>query len=423
MEGPSPRLLVGVGAALTLTSGWFLYQAGSKTVGSDGPYAFIHGFFPICFAPGALLGIAAGILFVLKERHNLAGTLGIGGALLGIPFALAGLWIGFGIATAGSILVLVKSAPGAQSESGEIGVSVSHISRTKRSLLRYWSAPSGIAVVATVGILLVCPQTISADITVLQDFLNNPVEYDLQVGYVFREGGSSLMYEVDATPQSSDCHGGFSYLLNAYLNDSGQVYWYQVGLSFNWAGGTFHSSGWALTYEVFGPSGYSIYPALFGGAGVAPFSGPINTGDPVLLSMTLGKTVVDLTGIDLSTGATANAFPQREGTSHFGDGVPSQNGGYFTGLMTECYRDNPNDVRLSDVTYQDWGTPQPGASVFVDELDFSWGKKPYLPTSELPANRTAMENFSGPSLISQHVYGVAILYNATTFITGSSRQS
>ena len=419
MKAPSARLLVAIGAILTLCSGVVLAVDVATTAVMGGPFGFLDGIYVICLVPGVLLLIAAFILYTGRAAPKLAGYLGIVAAMSSIPIALAGFWIGFVLAMVGSLFVIAKRNEDRTTRPVGSGDPPSPSSTTRRGYAGRWGTSIGIVLVALVAILLVCPQTLSADVATVGDLLNDPVAYDLQAGFIFGTGGGSISYEVSATPQSRDCELGYAYLVNGYVNDSGQLYWYQAGLSYDWGGGYLTSAGWALTYEVFGPNGASIYPALYAGAGVAPFSGSVNPGDTVLLSMTLGTGGVSFTAVDQTTHASASESYSQFGTQSFGGELPPQNPGYFTGLMTECYRNVPNNVDISTVTYTDEGAAQSEGAVFVDELDFSGGRFPYLPSVELAEQHSPVTNLFGPTTTSYDEYGVAIQFGATTFITGS----
>ena len=279
--------------------------------------------------------------------------------------------------------------------------------------------PALTLLVGLVAILLICPQTVGASFVSTVDLVNDPVTYDLQAVDVFGSGGNTLSYQVNAVSQASNCPQGYAYLVNGYTNDSGQVYWFQVGLSYDWGGGTFSYSGWGLTYEVFGPNGGSIYPTT-PGAGIASFSGPINSGDPVDLALEVGSSGVSFTGADASTHASASETFSGSGFSAFGGDIPPQFTGFFTGVMTECYRSIPLGTGLTSVTYQDQGSGQSQGGVFVDEIDYSWGRLPYLPAVELPPVHSAWTTFLLSSPTTFQAYGLSLLYNSTAFVTESS---
>jgi hypothetical protein len=418
MRRPSARLLVALGAILTLASGALLAVADDTRVGSGGPYGFLTGFYFLCLAPGVLLLVATLLLYFRDQNEAaLAGFLGVGGAMASVPLAFAGFWVGFALALAGSFLVLLEPHPKPIVGSSGKGNAQSSSTALRRRGSPRWAAPVATVLVSLVAILLLCPQTITADLTSVVDLVNDPVAYDLQAAYVVGSGGSSISWEVGASPQSTNCQLGYSYLVNAYVNDSGQVYWYQVGLAFDWGGGSISSSGWGMSYEAFGPDGNSIFPTLYSGAGVADFSGPIDPGDPVVLSLSLGGSSVSFTASDLTTYASAYESYPRAGSEEFGGAMPSQNPGYFTGLLSECYRSISSGGALANVTYQNQGASQAQGGVLVDEIDFSGGRFPYLPSVELAEEHSSWTTLVGTSTF--QAYGLLLQYSGNTFVTGS----
>ena len=123
-----------------------------------------------------------------------------------------------------------------------------------------------------------------ADIQTAGFLFAHPEVYDLQMIYTDGNWTRGMSYSIEATPQPSDCGYGFSYLENGYTS---QNYWYQAGLSYDWSGGT---DSFQLVYEVFGPSGLSVYPNEGGGAGLASFSKTVSQGDSNLVEpFSLGR--------------------------------------------------------------------------------------------------------------------------------------
>jgi hypothetical protein len=418
MKRPSGRILLAIGALLTLVSGALLLVDGSTRATSGGPYGFLDGIFVLALLPGIILLIACWLLYSPKPNPTLAGTLGIAGAVASIPLSLAGFWVGLALAVVGSILVL-RGASRIRGDSSVASAGSSAANRVFRlSSGSPWFGPLIVAMVSLAAVLLLCPQTIPADAVTLADTINEPDAYDLQAAYVGAAGGSSISYGVSAIAQGGNCALGFAYFVNGYLNDSGQVYWYQVGLSYDWGGGTFGSSGWGLAYEVFGPNGDSLYPSAYGGAGVTSFSGPVNTGDAVVLSLSITDGSVNFTGSDSTTHASASQSYPSQGTSQFGGGMPPQIPGYFTGVMAECYRDSSLSTSLNGVAFADEGGSQSEAGVLVEEIDFSAGRLPYLPSLQLPEMHT---NFTivGPTPSVYRAYGLTLDYSSSTFSVGS----
>jgi hypothetical protein len=424
MKTPSARSLVATGGALTVAGGILLFQAGATLASSGGVYGFLYWLYPLCLVPGALLVIATVLLYSQHPNPARAGPFAVAGAMASIPFALAGFLVGFVLALVGAFLVLREANRSATSRSASGGTPRSGSTGSRGSWRVRWGTSVGIAAVAVVAILLLCPATIPANVTVVADLANDPIAYDLQAGYVLHDGGNSLSYEVDAVSQSGNCPLGVGYFLNGYTNESGQAYWFQVGLSYDWGGGTFSSSGWGMAYEVFGPTGDSVFPTAYGGAGVAAFSGPINPGDEVVLAMSSVSTGtqgagVSLSATDQSTQATASEFYSQAGGAPFGGGTAPQFAGFFTGLLIDCYRTTPTGGGLNEVAFSDQGTSQTMAGVLVDELDFSLGRFPYLPAVQLPEEVSGWTTvLAGTSTFQQ--YGLLLSYSGSAFSVASS---
>jgi hypothetical protein len=419
MKPPSGRILLAIGALLILVSGGLLFVDGSTRATSGGPYGFLDGVFALALLPGGVLLLSCWLLYSSKPNEPLGGTLGVFGALASIPLALAGFWVGFACALIGSFVVLRRAARVGTAVSAPAAPSSTSTPPHRGKSDSPWLVPVGVTLVTVVAIVLLCPQTVPADAVELADMLNEPNAYDLQAAYVGATGGSSISYEVTAVSQTGDCALGYAYFVNGYLNDSGQVYWYQAGLSYDWGGGTFASSGWGLAFEVFGPNGDSLYPSAYGGAGVASFSGTVNSGDPVVLGLSIAGGTVSFTGSDSTTHASASVSYSSEGASQFGGGMPPQFPGYFTGVMTECYRDSSVSTSLNSMTYTEESGSQTQAGVLVEEIDFSAGRLPYLPSLQLPEMHT---NFTvvGPVAAVYHAYGLTLTYSSSTFAVGTS---
>jgi hypothetical protein len=420
VKSPSARLLVAVSTALTLAGGTILLQAGATSAVSGGPLGFLQLLYPVCILPGILLLVATYLLYFRKSNATLAGTLGVVGAIMSIPLALAGLILGVVLGLIGCFAVLTGRLPSQLPSGSGAPTGSSKYSPLPALGRRRWGPAAVVAIVELVVILLVCPQTVVANFVVVGDLINDPVSYDLQVGYVFRDPSGTFGYEVDAVPQSGNCPSGFAYLLNGYTSQSGGAYWYQVGLAYNWGGGAVTSSSWGMLYEVFGPSGGTIFPSSYGGAGIASFSGPVNPGDPVVLSLTLDQTGVTLSAVDQATQAGATETYSQSGAQQFGAGTSPKFAGYFSGLMTECYRTVSIGGGLNAVTYDDQGTSQTEAGVFVAEINFSFGRLPYLPAVELPGQNQGWTLFIGGSPSTFQAYGISVSYSGSSFTTSSS---
>ena len=126
--------------------------------------------------------------------------------------------------------------------------------------------------------------------------------FDEQLGMTFTQNFSVLSYNVTAVKQQ-DLNGfGPAYLLNGLSNLG---YWYQVGISWDWpflGGG--HSSGFGFNFEVFSFNGLLIFPQNAGG--LVNFSGSVNPGDNVGLSLMFNGANVTMQAVDWETSAVAN---------------------------------------------------------------------------------------------------------------------
>ena len=194
-----------------------------------------------------------------------------------------------------------------------------------------------------------------------------PVVYDMQVGLTFSQNYAALSYNVTAVEQVDENGYGPAYLLNG-LTDSG--YWYQVGLAFNWpytTGG--YASGMGLAYMVFDNAGSPIY------GGLSSFTGRINDGDVVLLSLTyLGGNVV-MSAKDWNTSSTAQQTYSAMGGSYFRGliGAIGDDNGFFTGLMTEWYHVNPYYGNQAQVVYSNSASALSAGVMWADEWNVNDG--------------------------------------------------
>jgi hypothetical protein len=239
------------------------------------------------------------------------------------------------------------------------------------------------------------------------------VPYDEQIGETFTQNSSSLSYNVTAVAQEDQNGYGPAYLLNGLTSAD---YWYQIGLSYNWAetnGG--YDSGFHANYNVFDSSTNVVYPTS-GYGGVDGLSGMVNPGDTVELSLRfLGGNVL-MSVHDLNTGASAQESYNAEGSAEFVGlaAGPSNSNGYFTGLMTEQYHSSPYYGGEKEVLYNNQTLPGlSSAYLWVDEYNVN----------------TLQAEFSDSSLVSFSSNPSALQYyslnnateaaNANDLITGS----
>jgi len=129
-----------------------------------------------------------------------------------------------------------------------------------------------------------------------------PTNFDEQLGMTFTQNFTELSYNVTAVEQQDVYGYGPAYLVNGLTNLG---YWYQVGLSWDWpiaTGGYF--SGFGFNYEVFSPNGTSIFPEDAGG--LSNFSGPVNPGDKMSLSLAFDSGEVLMQAFDFQTSSSAS---------------------------------------------------------------------------------------------------------------------
>ncbi|MGH9920459.1 MAG: hypothetical protein ACRD6W_16515, partial [Nitrososphaerales archaeon] len=241
--------------------------------------------------------------------------------------------------------------------------------------------------------------------------------YDEQLGTTFNQNFSSLAYNVTALAQADADGYGPGYLLNG-LTPNG--YWYQVGVSYHWpdSDGSYYQ-GFGFSYEVYGPSGHSVYPAM--GAGLDEFSGAVNPGDIVLLSLTFTGSSVVMRAQDENTSAVAVTTYSSEGASSFeGDAFSSVNSnGFFTGLMTEWYHSAPYYGNEGEVAYTNTEVALSSAWMWIDEFESS-NTEPSLFNNQTQSPVTIANE--------QQVYpfaadGATMYISAHEFVTGASASS
>jgi hypothetical protein len=235
-------------------------------------------------------------------------------------------------------------------------------------------------------------------------------EEDEQVGITFDQIFTSIGYNVTAVEQTDSVSGtGPAYLLNGLSNVG---YWYQVGLSWNWNPGQSPGNGFDFVYETFGTSGSSIFPTN-GGGGLSYFSGAVNQGDSVGLSLYFSQGDVVMLAKDWNTSAFASESYSAFGAADFvGLQTPSNVHGFFTGLMTEWYHSSPYYNNEAKVDYSNPAVTVSSAIFWADEFD--------------PANNQIVFSAPGTStqfqvpLLSQGFSsnGITSYGNAYDFITG-----
>ena len=244
-------------------------------------------------------------------------------------------------------------------------------------------------------------------------FANAPnPNYDEQLGVTFTQDLSSLSYNVSALAQTDSNGYGPAYILNG-LTAAG--YWYQVGISYHWpAEGGGYNTGFAFSYEVFGPDGGAVYPSQ--GSGLGTFSGPVHSGDSVLLSLTFFGSSVSMVAEDWATGASAReSYLSFGATTFVGDrSSPSNSHGFFTGVMTEWYHVSPYSGNEGKVTYTNTDTAISSAWFWIDEFNPSSSGPPiFYNETQSPVAFASPEQFYPFSSNGATMYG-----SAHQFITG-----
>ncbi|MDA4135593.1 MAG: zinc ribbon domain-containing protein [Thaumarchaeota archaeon] len=194
--------------------------------------------------------------------------------------------------------------------------------------------------------------------------------YDEQLGTTFTQSFTSIDYNVTAIQQQDSSSGlGPAYLLNGL---TGQGYWYQVGLTYNWGGnvsGSGYVAGFNMAYEVFNSRGNSVFPST-GQGGLTSYSGTVNPGDTVVLNLYFSGGDVVMLSKDLNTSAEASVTYNAEGSTSFvGLSSTSNSNGFFTGLMTEWYHVAPYYGNERGVLYSDKTAEIASAVMWMDEFN------------------------------------------------------
>lgn len=238
---------------------------------------------------------------------------------------------------------------------------------------------------------------------------------DQQLGLVYNNNTNLLSYNVTAVAQTDPNGTGPSYILNA-LSNAG--YWYQLGLSYNWTEGY---PGFEVQLSVAHNATNSTYlytnSSVSNCSGVGysyPFewSGKINPNDVVLLQLSIRNGTVYVYTKDWKTGAYADASFNGYGANTFIGGQGNESG-YFTGLMTEEYRNTPNIRNQSEVVYQPHGMKPSPVSLFADEF---YGNCTSYNVTTLYNLNTSTIAYNRSGAITSN--GVTLSYSNGTFVTG-----
>ncbi len=231
-----------------------------------------------------------------------------------------------------------------------------------------------------------------------------------KLGLLLAENLSYMAYNVTAVAQSDNMSYGPAYLLNGLSNLG---YWYQAGLGYNstiFQNGS-HLSGFYFVYQIFNPSGSTIYPQNSGSGGYLNFSGPIHNGDRVLLKIYIKGHNITMSAYDWNTGAIATLNYSSFNATTF---VPIMKNGYggFTGVMTEWHHSFPDYSAQKEVTYTMYNSTVAREGVlFIDEHNKITGISIIEDTSSLSFDDSLFNNSVG-------IYGPTESYCNNNFITG-----
>ncbi len=190
--------------------------------------------------------------------------------------------------------------------------------------------------------------------------------YDEQLGVTFTQDFNALAYNVTVLAQADSDGYGPGYLLNGVTTKG---YWYQVGISYHWPNSDgSYNAGFGFSYQVYGADGKGLYPTE--GAGLGNFSGVVNSGDSVLLSLNFSGPSVMMLARDWNTGAeAATSYSSVGALSFVGDAFSSVNAhGFFTGLMTEWYHSAPYYGNEGEVIYTNKAVALNSAWMWIDEF-------------------------------------------------------
>jgi hypothetical protein len=243
----------------------------------------------------------------------------------------------------------------------------------------------------------------------------SPSVYDEQIGLTFTQNFTSLEYNVTAVEQTDPTLGdGPAYLLSGVSNTG---YWYQVGVSWNWAPGENPGTGFDMTYEVFDTGANSIFPAN-GQGGVLAFSGPVNAGDVIILNLYFSSSGQNVTMLaeDTNTAALAKESYLSMGATYFvglPDSIDDQNG-FFTGLMTEWYHGVPYFTNEVEVIYSNSAFPLSSAWMWMDEFNTQTFQVIFSNSTSAPVS------YSHPMKLQEFSFNGTTEYSdAYEFVTGS----
>ena len=259
-----------------------------------------------------------------------------------------------------------------------------------------------------------CPPSPSASTYVAAPSPN----YDLQEVMVYAQTYTQLTVNVTAMAQCDASGYGPAYLLNDLTNTG---YWYQVGIDWNWPlqpGG--YTPGFGFVVEAWAPGGFTRSPPS------ASFSGTVNQGDIIQLSLSFSGGQVVTSAVDLNTSASgSSSFPARTADAFVGSQAQQSQlrfsfatQGYFTGLMTEWYHAGATDTGPElKVSYSENTTAITSATLGVGEWNFT-GTAPSSVFSVVANNGNPIDLAAQPNQLQQFVLGgFTLSADAYEFVT------
>lgn len=260
------------------------------------------------------------------------------------------------------------------------------------------TSPTSIVVSTTQPTLATTVSSTTSTSTSTTTIINEAAKpiWNEQLGIDFSQPIVSLAYNVTAVAQSGQEGCGPVYLVNGFSNKG---YWYQLGLGYDWG---CNLQGFWMVYQIFPPNDTT---GNSGAKGALRFSGAVNPGDKVLLTLlpdTNGTLI--MRAIDWNTGASAEATYSFENADIF-IGSTSYNHGYFTGLMTEWERPVPYYGGEQQVIYSEYGNLHMKGYLFAfgsgSNSTFTFSNNTSNPSlnATLSSDGTAVRYFNGTSLI------------------------
>lgn len=226
--------------------------------------------------------------------------------------------------------------------------------------------------------------------------------YNEQTYFTLETNRTTLAYNVTAVSQNDSTGLGPEYVLSGVTDKN---YWYQVGISWNWINstGVGHYNGFRFTYGVHTYTGYTIYH-LTGSAAELNFTGPIRSGDLVLLKLNfISPNNIEMYAKDWNTDTWQNAVFSNMNSSHFVPTFARVGYQFSTGIMMEWFHANAYQCSRKAIIFSSSTVMSPNTSFCVDEWNFT-----NVPHSEwftnandvgFPAKCATFSNISSRSMV------------------------